>query len=228
MTLISCADRNSWIGIFVDEFYAAAKRAKDARRQSFQLCVAGGSTPEPIYRAYAALPDPGLAVELWLGDERAVPPGDPARNGGMVGRAFASAPWSPRLHLWPASSEEGEAGAAACAAAYAAELASALGPAPVFDLLILGLGADGHTASLFPGGEALNERARLAAVSRSPLPPKLRMTLTYPALSGARRTLFAVGGGEKRDIVGKLAAEDPALPASTAGGEDREIVYLDA
>jgi 6-phosphogluconolactonase len=146
----------------------------------------------------------------------------------MVIRAFASARPAPLLHLWPASADEGETGAAACSAAYAAELASALGPVPAFDLLILGLGGDGHTASLFPGSEVLKEDARLAAVSSAPFPPRLRVTLTYPAFVGARRTLFAVSGAEKSDIVRRLAAEDPALPASAAGGADRAIVYLES
>jgi 6-phosphogluconolactonase len=230
MTLIRCADEDSWIGLFVEELRAIVRRAKAAGRPTVHLCISGGSTPEPIYRAFAGLPDPGTALELWLGDERAVQPGDPARNDGMVSRAFASARWAPRLHPWPAGDYErgGDAAARRDAADYAAELASALGSAPAFDLLILGLGADGHTASLFPGSEALGERAALAAVSRSPLPPALRMTLTYPALAGARRTLFAVGGAGKAGIVRALAAEDPALPASRAGGGDRAIVYLEA
>ena len=112
------------------------------------------------------------------------------------------------------------------AAAYAVELATELGFSPAFDLLILGLGADGHTASLFPGNPALEESEGLATVSRSPLPPPIRMTLTYPAFAEARRTLFAVAGASKAEMVRRLATEDPALPASSAGGEDRAIVYL--
>jgi len=228
MTLISCADRDRWLAVFVEAFSAAALRAKAAGRPALHLCLAGGSTPEPIYRAFAALPDPGSSVEIWLSDERAVPPGESARNGDMLKRAFASAQWKPRLHLWPASDyeREGDSAASRDAAAYAAELAAALGPAPSFDLLILGLGADGHTASLFPGADALREQQALTAVSRSPLPPFLRMTLTYPALAGARRTIFALCGAAKGEIVRRLANEDPALPASFAGGTDRAIVFL--
>jgi 6-phosphogluconolactonase len=224
MTLIACDDPESWIGFFVEEFLRAADRAKASGRPAVHLCLSGGSTPEPIYRAIAALPDPPLPVELWLGDERAVPPGDPARNGGMIGGAFASARWAPRIRLWPSGSDEPSARRAA--AAYSMELATVLGQAPSFDLLILGLGEDGHTASLFPGGEALNETRALAAISISPLPPFLRMTLTYPAFAEARRTLFAVSGAGKRDIVRRLATEDPALPASAAGGADRAIAYF--
>jgi 6-phosphogluconolactonase len=224
MTLIACDDLDSWIGFFVEEFLGAAHRAKASGRRAAQLCLSGGSTPEPIYRAIAALPDPPLPVELWLGDERAVPPADPARNGGMIVEAFASAGWAPRIRLWPAGLDE--QGARRAAAAYSMELATDLGAAPSFDLLILGLGEDGHTASLFPGGEALNETRALASVSTSPLPPRLRMTLTYPALAGARRTLFAVRGAGKGEIVRRLATEDPSLPASAAGGADRAIAYF--
>ena len=235
MTLIECEDRDSWIGLFADEFVAAAKLSKAARRPSLLLCLAGGSTPEPIYRALAALPDPGIRVELWLGDERVVPPGDPARNGDMVARAFSGAPWKPRLHQWPSGAfEQGngaeppdlEASARRDAAVYAARLAESTGGAPAFDLVILGLGADGHTASLFPGEAALDEKEALTAVTRAPAPPGLRMTLTYPALALSRRTLFAVSGSEKARVAHALAAEDPALPASAAGGADRAIVYL--
>jgi len=228
MTLIECADRNSWIGFFTEEFRAAAHRAEAAGRPALHLCLAGGSTPEPVYRAIAALPKPPLPVELWLGDERAVPSEDPARNGAMVRRAFASSPWAPRIRLWPSSSGEVEAAARRAAAAYAMELATVLGAAPSFDLLILGLGEDGHTASLFPGSEALDETRALTSVSASPFPPRLRMTLTYPAFAGARRTLFAVSGSGKGEIVRRLATEDPDLPASAAGGADRAIVYLES
>jgi 6-phosphogluconolactonase len=224
MTLIACDDRESWIDFFVEEFLGATQRARASGRRAAHLCLSGGSTPEPIYRAIAALPDPSLPVELWLGDERAVPPGDPARNGGMIAGAFASARWAPRIRLWPAGTDE--RGARRAAAAYSMELASVLGAAPSFDLLILGLGEDGHTASLFPGGEALSETKALASVSSSPLPPFLRLTLTYPAFANARRTLFAVRGAEKGDIVRRLAAEESGLPASAAGGADRAIVYL--
>jgi 6-phosphogluconolactonase len=146
----------------------------------------------------------------------------------MLSRAFASALWKPRLRLWPASAygRESESAARRDAAAYAALLAAALGPAPSFDLLILGVGADGHTASLFPDSDSLRERKALTAVSLSPFPPVIRMTLTYPALAGARRTLFAVSGAGKDDIVRRLATEAPSLPASAAGGADRAIVYL--
>jgi 6-phosphogluconolactonase len=242
VTLIECDDRDSWIGLFVDEFLAAARRARAAHRGALRLCLAGGATPEPIYRAIAraiaALPDAGMTIELWPGDERVVPPGDPARNGDMIAKAFSEAGSSVRLRQWPSGAfepaqdgrelpgERLEAAARRDAAVYAARLAEEAGSAPAFDLAILGLGADGHTASLFPGDPALAERGALAAVARAPSPPALRMTLTYPALAGARRTLFAVSGAEKAAIVRALAAEDPALSASAAGGADRAIVYL--
>jgi 6-phosphogluconolactonase len=238
MTLIDCEDADSWVGIFVDEFRAAARRARASRRAALHLCLAGGSTPGPIYRALAASPDPLIPVELWLGDERVVPPEDLARNGDMIARAFSGAPWPLRVRQWPASAfdeaaataetspADFESAARRDAAVYAARLVEAMGGAPVFDLAILGLGSDGHTASLFPGDAALAEASALTALAHAPAPPVLRMTLTYPALAGARRTLFAVGGTEKAVIVRALAAGDPALPASAAGGADRAIVYL--
>lgn len=227
MTLISCSGLDAWIDFFVEEFRAAARCAIAAGRPALHLCLAGGSTPEPIYRAVAALPDPLIRVELWLGDERSAAPEEGARNGGMIARSFAAAVWAPRMRLWPAGSSGDREAARLGARAYSMELATELGAAPAFDLLILGLGEDGHTASLFPGSEALRETKALASVSISPLPPGLRMTLTYPAFANARRTLFAVRGEGKRDIVRRLATEDPALPASSAGGADRAIVYCE-
>jgi 6-phosphogluconolactonase len=243
VTLIECDDRDSWIGLFIDEFLAAAKRARAARRSVLRLCLAGGSTPEPIYRAMAraiardsaASPDVAMPIDIWPGDERVVPPGDPARNGDMIAAAFSDASSSVRVRQWPTGAfetgrelPEGELEAAARrdAAVYAARLAESAGSAPAFDLAILGLGSDGHTASLFPGDAALAEKSALATIARAPSPPLLRMTLAYAALASVRRTLFAVAGAEKAAVVRALAAEDPALPASAAGGADRAIVYL--
>ena len=98
------ADESSWVAAALGEFRAAVEDARADGRSSLSLCLAGGSTPEVVYRAMAAMPLEDLAVDLWLGDERVVAPDDCARNGVMIGRAFADCAWTPApvLHLWPA------------------------------------------------------------------------------------------------------------------------------
>jgi 6-phosphogluconolactonase len=238
MRIIEFHGEGEWIDAALGELRSAAEAARSAGSGTLSLCLAGGLTPEPAYRAMAGLPLAGLAAELWLGDERAVGADDPARNGLMVARSFADCAWEvpPRLRLWPEAAGEAETGRAC--ARYEAELLAALGPRPVFDLAFLGLGADGHTASLFPGDARFSSRAagpgvaqeavegRLAVPSRSPLPPFARMTLAPALLRAARRRVFLVKGEDKLPAVRKLEAEDPAIPASLLAGPGSIALYL--
>jgi 6-phosphogluconolactonase len=224
-------DESSWIEAALDELRAAAEAARAEARSSIALCLAGGKTPEPVYRAMAGLPLEGLAVELWLGDERAVPAMDNARNGRMAERAFAGCVWSPapRLRLWPEAVTAVQASAAA--ARYEAELCASLGEDPRFDLAILGLGADGHTASVFPGtinaspGPALSPKG-MAAVTISPLPPDLRMTFSLGLLARSRRRVFLARGADKLPALRALEAEDAGIPASALAGPGSLALYL--
>lgn len=231
MLLYRFADAASWIGAAIGELREAARLARSSGRTRLALCLAGGATPEPVYRALASERLSGLDAELWLCDERAVPRSDPARNGGMIERAFEDCSWEPypRLRPWPDAQTEAEAEESA--GAYEAELAASLGAPPAFDLAILGLGADGHTASLFPwngeGSAARSSPRGLAAVAISPLEPALRMTLTFEALSRSTRRVFLARGPGKLGAVGRLADEDPALPASRLAGPGSIILYLE-
>ncbi len=220
-------DVGDWVAAALADFEAAAAELRAAGRSTLSLCLAGGTTPRPVYAALASSCEAacavrGLSVELWLGDERAVPLCDPARNAHLVEETLVRAAWDPRPRFFPWPS-----GAAASAAiAYAAELARRLGPRPSFDLCFLGLGADGHTASLFPGEELLAEAVRLAGPARAPTPPHERMSLSFPALLGARRIRFLVRGVDKEAVVHALAAADPRLPASRlAAVQDSAILY---
>ena len=233
MRVIEFPDEGRWIDAAAGELGSAADRARSAGSGALALCLAGGLTPERVYRAMAALPLAGLSVDLWLGDERAVPADDPSRNGLMAARSFADCAWErpPRLHLWPEAASEEETGRAC--AGYEAELLAALGPRPIFDLAFLGLGADGHTASIFPRPADAAEDARpegaegrLAHPSRSPAPPYARMTLSLSILGAARRRLFLVRGEDKLPALRKLEAEDPSIPASLLAGPGSLVLYL--
>ncbi len=232
MKLVVLANEAAWIAAILAEFEAAlAERAAGGRSRPLHLCLAGGRTPAPAYRAMASLALRDVAVELWLGDERAVRPSDEAWNGHLLRSSFEACVWDPlpHLRLWPELQEDGgEVEARAACALYAAELMAASGsrPRPIFDLALLGLGADGHTASLFPGDAILGEERLFAGISHAPSAPRLRMSLTYPALAGARRVRFLARGKDKLDIVRRLEAEDD-LPAARIGVADTAILYCE-
>jgi 6-phosphogluconolactonase len=187
----------------------------------FALCLSGGETPKRLYQLLGAPPRrdrfPWQRTHWFWGDERVVPPDDPRSNFHMAWQALlAHVPM--RQDMIHAIPTEGES-ATACAADYQAELmrfygAERLDPdRPLFDLTLLGLGEDGHTASLFPGSPALAERKRWAVPARAAAPPE-RITLTYPALESSAAVAFVVAGASKRAALARVRAGDPALPAS--------------
>lgn len=222
-------DEKSWVEAALDEFKSVLRSVQKERRNVASLCLSGGSSPESIYRAMAALPVDGVQFDLWPGDERAVPADDPARNGGMIARAFSACRWEPRprIRLWPDTPQMADADVAALR--YQNELREAFGGNPVFDLLFLGLGTDGHTASLFPGGagwEILKCIDNITAVTTSPVPPLTRMTLLPGALQTAHRTVFLVKGSDKLSMVRKLESRDPSIPASRFANPGTTVLYL--
>jgi 6-phosphogluconolactonase len=187
----------------------------------FAVCLSGGSTPRRLYELLAGGDHvgtfPWARVDWFWGDERFVPRDSPRSNFLMVRDAMLAKVPIPaaRIHAIPTEGTTPEA----AAAAYEQELqrfygAQTLDPArPLFDVTLLGLGDNGHTASLFPGTPALAERRRWAVPVTS-LVPEPRITLTYPALESSRETVFLVAGAEKRAVVASVRAGDPALPAS--------------
>jgi 6-phosphogluconolactonase len=179
-------------------------------RGSFSLVLAGGSTPQRTYVELARHEDQldWSRTYLFFGDERYVPPDDARSNYRMALESLIGAVPVDEDHVFPIPTSL--ATSQACARMYSGILSqhfhTAAGEMPVFDLVLLGLGEDGHTASLFPGARAL--AARGSAVTSSPpgtLPPPVdRITLTYPAINAARGVLFLVSGAAKAEALGEI------------------------
>ena len=193
----------------------------------FSIALAGGSTPE---KAYALLAGPEFAGRVpwdrcyfFFGDERVVPPDDPRSNVGMARRTLLDRVPVPPANIVPVPTDRGTV--AACATAYAEILAERFGgspggPPPRFDLVLLGLGDDGHTASLFPGTPAVSEdHAWVVGTPPGILPPPVdRVTLTFPVLNAARAVHFLVTGEKKADVIRKVLTTNPGVDAAPAVG----------
>jgi 6-phosphogluconolactonase len=216
-----------------------ARALRDAieRRGAAHLALAGGSTPRRAYELLAGLLADWSAVELWYGDERCVGPEDPESNHRLVADSLLAgiAGAQPREHRI-----RGELGPEAAAQAYAEELRAHVPPAdepdgapalPALDLALLGIGEDGHTASLFPGHpEVLDESGALCLpVHDAPKPPPARVTLSLPVLRAARRCLLLVTGAGKADaLAAVLAGPDPHVPASLLASRRLHVLADDA
>ncbi|MGH6880820.1 6-phosphogluconolactonase [Hypericibacter sp.] len=187
----------------------------------FAIALSGGSTPRRLYEHLAgeSFRDsfPWSRTHWFWGDERFVPPDDAKSNYRMVRDALLSRAPVPTDNIHPVPTAV--ASPEAAASAYERELKSFYGadrldPArPLFDVTLLGLGSDGHLASLFPGTAALTVRDRWAAAVVS-AQPEARITLTYPALESSRQVAFLISGGEKREIFARLRRGDETLPAA--------------
>jgi 6-phosphogluconolactonase len=190
-------------------------------RDRFAVCLSGGTTPKRLYQLLGAPPRRALLpwhVSHWFwGDERVVPQDDPRSNFHMAWMAFLrEAPVAvDRIHAIPTE----HLSAAAGAAQYEATLKRWYGGnrldgrRPLFDLTLLGLGEDGHFASLFPGAPALAETGRWVVPVVGERAPD-RISLTYPALESSAATIFLVEGARKRGAFARARAGDPALPAA--------------
>lgn len=167
------------------------------------LALAGGSTPQRAYELLGGLRSDWSGVHLWFGDERCVPEDDEDANSRMATRALEApgASWH-RIR--------GELGPDEAAAAYAEELAGV-----TLGLTLLGLGEDGHTASLFPGNPALDADGIAVGVREAPKPPPERVSLTLDCLNASGRIVLLVAGEGKREALARvLAGPDPDVPAS--------------
>lgn len=199
------------------ELVAAAARAAAAERGRFSLALAGGSTPRRLYQMLAAKDLPWARVHLFWGDERCVPREDPASNYRLAREAlFASAPLpAANIHPMPCDPASAVEGAAAYEAGLRGFFA---GTDAAFDLVLLGLGPDGHTASLFPGEPTLDETSRwvVSTPGLRASPPVPRLTLTFPALAASRGILLLASGPRKKALVDAAARGDADFPAARA------------
>jgi 6-phosphogluconolactonase len=185
------------------ELVVEAAREAIAERGTFSLALSGGSTPRALYTLLAEPPFAGQVawaqVEVWWGDERCVSPDDPQSNYRMAREALLSKVPIPAENVHRMRGEDPDP--AAAAAAYEAELHAAFaleaGALPRLDLVLLGMGPDGHTASLFPDTTAVRIADRLVAVPFVPHLNAYRLTLTLAVLNAARRVLFLVAGADK-------------------------------
>lgn len=215
---------------------AARRFSRQAReavqfRGRFSVALSGGSTPEGTYRLLSQQPYrsqvPWDGVHLFWGDERCVPPGDEASNYRLASETLIS---HVPLPLDNVHRIRGEMVPEAAARAYRRELeAFFCGPLPRFDLVLLGLGSDGHTAALFPSSDALSAVADPAVAVEAQYEdrPSRRVTLTLPAINAARRVLFLVSGEGKAEIVARvLGTSTGPLPAERVCPTAGELIWL--
>ena len=213
-----------------DRFIEAARDAI-AERGIFRVALSGGGTPKAVY---PLLLEPARrdtvdwsAVEFFWGDERAVPPDHPESNFGVAyGMLISQLPGvrQDRIHRMPAEASDLDA----AALSYDSELRLSFavsGPTPpAFDLDWLGMGPDGHTASLFPGTPAIDEQERWVVANYAPHMDSWRLTLTFPVLLAARRTVMVLSGADKADALRAVRAGGSGLPAERIAGDGVEWI----
>jgi 6-phosphogluconolactonase len=205
-----------------DRIVASARNAI-RRRGRFFLALSGGSTPRGVYALLAAPPRAEAVdwsrVEFFWGDERACPPDDPDSNFGLarallLDRLKGIRPTA--VHRMPADADDRDR----AASSYQAEIARALhvpGDAsrpPAFDLIWLGMGRDGHTASLFPGSSALAEQRRWVVATQAPPPAGWRMSFTLPLINAASAVMFVAVGADKAAVLRSIRSGSRDLPAA--------------
>jgi 6-phosphogluconolactonase len=236
--LTTCADPESVAERAAAEITRLVRAARGERHLA-RVALSGGSTPRRTYEllAQSGELDRGEGLELWFADERCVGPSDPESNYRLVAETLLGPAGIGERQV---QRMEGELGPERGARHYARELAArvpglpgangAAGP-PVLDLVVLGIGPDGHVASLFPDSGALDAPADALCIGvhDSPKPPPERITLSMPVLRAARRCLLIAEGSEKADAVRAMLGEPtPGVPASLLARERLTVIVDDA
>jgi 6-phosphogluconolactonase len=227
--LVLLRDAQAVAGVACSEIVRCAQAAQAARGE-FHVALSGGSTPRAIYEriSRAGWLTDFASWHVWFGDERCVAPDHADSNFRMASEALLSHTVIPRTHVHRMRGEASDPNAAA--ADYERELRSVFATRePRFDLVLLGLGPDAHTASLFPGTAALDERSRLVVANKVDKLASTRITLTLPAINAARRAMFLVVGADKAAAVHavlSLERPTPELPASLVELRDGTTTWL--
>ncbi|MBE1536105.1 6-phosphogluconolactonase [Actinomadura algeriensis] len=210
-----------------------------AERGTASIVLTGGGVGTAVLAALGSSPARDAvdwrAVDVWWGDERFLPAGDPERNETGAREALLDrVDVDPgRVHAMPASDGPDGDDVDAAARRYADELAAAgsgNGPVPAFDVLMLGVGPDAHVASLFPGMPQLRESGAVVPVRDAPKPPPTRISLTYPSIGAAREVWLLAAGEGKADAVRRATAPDAAperTPVVGARGRERTLFLVD-
>lgn len=213
------------------ELFVASAREAVSRQGRCSVALAGGNTPRGCYQLLAKEPlreqVPWEGLHIFWGDERCVPPEDSRSNARMAREALLDAVPLPAVQVHPmACAADPEAAARDYQRLLSDHFAGAL---PRFDLLLLGLGEDGHTASLFPGSPALSETERWVVPVQKPGDPFRRLTLTLPLLNNAACCVFLVAGADKVAALRQVLTPDgqtPPLPAQSIAPRAGELVWL--
>ena len=200
---------------------AAEARAAVAARGRFVIAVSGGHTPWVMLRALSGEDVPWQNVYMAQVDERVAPAGDPDRNLTHLRESLQAPLRAEQILAMPVESPDLEA----AVTRYAATLREIAGSPPVLDLVHLGLGPDGHTASLVPGDPVLDVTSVDVALSGI-YQGRRRMTLTYPIINRSRRILWLVTGSEKVEMLGRLRQGDTSIPAGRVR-QDQAVVFAD-
>lgn len=231
------ADAKAVAGAAATAFLVAAAEAIE-RRGSFRVALSGGSTPALLYEELARRVGGGAYVPDWekvqvfWGDERFVPWDDEESNFGNARAALVEGIGIPEEALFPIPTElpSAETAARAYEALLAHETGTPAGVVPRLDLVLLGMGTDGHTASLFPGSSALGERKRQVVAVEVDMPTRERVTMTFPMLNEARRVAFLVTGRGKAEALRAVLEpleDEPELPAARVRPRAAPLWFVD-
>lgn len=231
MRLTTVADGEAAARRAADRVAQLLREALDARGIA-HVALAGGSTPRRCHELLAEQVGEWSRVHIWLSDERCVPPDDPEANYLMVRESLLDRVSIPDANVHRV---QGELGPEVAADAYEAELRGHVAEAtqadvPILDIVMAGMGEDGHTLSLFPGNPAVTVRDRIVVgVHGAPKPPPERVSFTLDLAHAARRCFLLVAGASKADALGSvLAGADPHVPASLLRFGRLEVIADDA
>jgi 6-phosphogluconolactonase len=229
-TVLCYKSEEEWVDAACSQIIARLRSALAARRRA-TIMLAGGSTPTPVYRALVQSERIDWAnVHFFWGDERPVPADHPESNFRMARETLLEPlgipPDDPRVHRFRTEGTPAEA-----AAVYEQNLRRFFdvprGESPVFDVVLLGMGSDGHTASLFPNTEALEEQEHLAMANPVPALSSARLTVTYPLLNAARAVLVLVRGEDKAERLREvLTGPQGRYPVQAVAPTQGDLVWV--